>query len=101
MKEEQIESRSTNHGSPRRAARRLQRGLTILGALFVIAIIAAAAYFGYQRYTGGEDLPTCKNDHISCMRMCRRLATESTEAQKCQANCDGDLTRCERKTGER
>jgi hypothetical protein len=78
---------------------RSQRGLTILGALFVIAIIAIGGYFGYQWYLGGEDVPTCKNDHLACMRMCRRLTTESVEAQKCQSNCDGDLAACERRKG--
>jgi hypothetical protein len=71
--------------------------MTILGALFLIAIIAIGGYFGYQWYLGGEDAPTCKNDHVACMRMCRRLTTDSVESQKCQANCDGDLARCERK----
>jgi hypothetical protein len=82
-----------------RAPSRAQSGLTILGALFVIAIIAIGGYFGYQWYTGGEDAPTCKNDHIACMRMCRRLATDTAEAQKCQAACDRDLAGCERKPG--
>jgi hypothetical protein len=78
---------------------RSQNGLTILGALFLIAIIAIGGYFGYQWYLGGEDVPTCRNDHIACMRMCRRLSTESTESQKCQSACDRDLAGCERKTG--
>lgn len=78
---------------------RSQSGLTILGALFLVAIIAIGGYFGYQWYLGGEDVPTCKNDHLACMRMCRRLSTESVEAQKCQSNCDSDLAACERKKG--
>ena len=78
---------------------RSQSGLTILGALFLVAIIAIGGYFGYQWYLGGEDVPTCNNDHLACMRMCRRLSTESVEAQKCQSNCDSDLAACERKKG--
>jgi len=78
---------------------RSQSGLTILGALFLVAIIAIGGYFGYQWYLGGEDVPTCKNDQMACMRMCRRLTTESVEAQKCQSNCDSDLAACERKKG--
>lgn len=80
---------------------RSQSGLTILGALFVMAIIAVGGYYGYQWYLGGEEVPTCKNDHLSCMRMCRRLSSDTLEMQKCQAACDGDLAGCERKTGGR
>jgi len=80
---------------------RSQTGLSFFGALILVAIIAAGGYFGYQWYMGREEVPTCKDDHLSCMRMCRRLATDATEAQKCQANCDGDLSACERKIGAR
>jgi hypothetical protein len=78
-----------------------QWGLTILGTLFVIAILALGAYFGYQWYLGGEDVPTCKNDHTACLRMCRRLSGDTTEAQKCQSNCAQVAAECERKTGSR
>ena len=82
-------------------AMRRQRGLTFLGALFVVALIAVGGYFGYQWYMAREDAPTCKSDHLSCMRMCRRLTTDTAEAQKCQSNCDGELAACERRTGQR
>ncbi len=78
-----------------------QSGLTILGALFVIAILAVGGYFGYQWYFGGEDVPTCKNDHTACLRFCRRLSSDSAEAQKCQANCEQVAAECERKIGGR
>ena len=66
----------TSDGSLR--VRQAQSGMTILGALFLIALLAVGGYFGYQWY------------------MCRRLTSDSTEAQKCQSNCDGALAACER-----
>ena len=78
-----------------------QRGLSLPGALFLIAILAIGGYYGYQWYTGGEDLPTCKNDHTACMRMCRRMSGDTAEAQKCQANCERVMAECESKPGGR
>ena len=74
-----------------------QRGLSFFGALFFVAIIAAGGYFGYQWYMGREDVPTCKNDHTACLRMCRRMTTETAAAQTCQKNCDIVAAECERK----
>ena len=81
--------------------KRPQGGMTILGALIVIAILAAGAWYGYQWYLGGEDIPTCKNDQTACLRMCRRLSGDTAEAQKCQANCEQVAGECERKAGSR
>ena len=46
----------TSDGSLR--VRQAQSGMTILGALFLIALLAVGGYFGYQWYMGGEDAPT-------------------------------------------
>jgi hypothetical protein len=78
-----------------------QRGLTILGTLFLVAIIGIGGYFAYQWYLGGEQVPTCKNDHTACLRMCRRLSGDSPESQKCQANCEQVAAECARKIGQR
>lgn len=74
-----------------------QRGLTFLGALFFVAIIAVGGYFGYHWYMQQENVPTCKNDLTACMRMCRRTTTETATAQTCQKNCDIVVTECESK----
>ena len=78
-----------------------QRGLSFFGMLVVLLILGAGGYFAYQWYLERGDVPTCKDDLTACMRMCRRLSTESTEVQKCQAACERDAAACERKIGER
>jgi hypothetical protein len=80
---------------------RSQRGLSFFGALILFAIIAGGGYFGYQWYVARDDAPTCKNDFTACMRMCRRLSSESAEAETCQAGCERDVAACERKLNER
>jgi hypothetical protein len=80
---------------------RSQRGLSFLGALIVLAIAAAAGYYVYKWAIEGDDAPTCKNDMTACMRMCRRMTSESAEAQKCQAACEREAAECERKISER
>jgi hypothetical protein len=78
-----------------------QRGLSFFGMLVFLLILGAGGYFAYQWYLERGDTPTCKDNLTACMRMCRRLSTESTEFQKCQAACEGDASACERKIGER
>lgn len=78
-----------------------QRGSSFFGALILLLILGAGGYFGYRWYLEHGDTPTCKDDLTACMRMCRRLSTESADAQKCQAACERDATACERKVGER
>jgi predicted negative regulator of RcsB-dependent stress response len=78
-----------------------QRGSSFFGALILLLILGAGAYFGYQWYQERGNAPTCKDDLTACMRMCRRLSTESADIQKCQAACERDATACERKIGER
>jgi hypothetical protein len=100
MKGARIASRLTIHESRRGAGRRPERGLTFFGALFLLAVLAAGGYFGYQWYLGhAPEAPTCKDDFTACMRMCRRLTTETAEAQKCQARCEGESAACERRIG--
>jgi len=78
-----------------------QRGSSFFGMLIFLLIVGAGGYFAYQWYLERGDVPTCKDDLTSCLRMCRRLSTESAEAQKCQAACERDASACERKLSER
>jgi hypothetical protein len=74
-----------------------QRGLSLFGLVVILLIVGAGGYFAYQWYLERGDTPTCKDDLTACMRMCRRLSTESAEAQKCQAACESDAAACERR----
>jgi len=75
--------------------RRWQRGLGTLGALIVIALAAAAAYYIYLDVFGKDAAPTCKKELELCMQRCRKTTTDTTTAQACQADCRRESHLCE------
>jgi len=80
------------------AMRNTQSGMSSFGAIIVIAIAGAAAYFVYQGSFGGGEAPNCKSAFASCMQACRRNSTDEPTAQACQAACTREQTSCERAT---
>ena len=76
--------------------RNTQTGMSSFGALIVIAIAAAAAYYVYQGSIGGDVAPSCKSAFGSCMQACRRNSTDEPTAQACQATCTREQATCER-----
>jgi hypothetical protein len=73
-----------------------QRGLTLIGAVIVVAILAAAGYYLYSVIMETDTGPGCKDDFTLCMRYCRRTTTDDASAQKCQENCRQQFDECSR-----
>jgi len=73
-----------------------QRGLSLFGALVLLAIVAAAGYYLYHAVIEGEDDPGCNNTRLNCMKHCRRATTEAPAAQACQERCQRDYDECSR-----
>ena len=71
-----------------------QRGLSLIGNLVVLAILAGAGYYLYQ--TIMETDTGCKDALTSCMKHCRRTTADSTSAQACQDTCQRDSDACAR-----
>jgi len=73
-----------------------QRGLSLIGNLVVLAILAAAGYYVYKTIMETDTGPGCKDVLTSCMKHCRRSTTDSTGAQACQVTCQRDADACAR-----
>ena len=73
-----------------------QRGLSLIGNLVVLAIIAAAGYYVYKTIMEMDTGPGCKDALTSCMKHCRRSTSDSTSAQSCQETCQRDADACAR-----
>ena len=73
-----------------------QLGLSFIGNLVVVAILAAAGYFLYKTIMETDTGPGCKDALTLCMKHCRRSATDSTAAKTCQENCQRDADACAR-----
>jgi len=80
--------------SPRYA----QRGLGAFGALLILAIAAAAAYYVYMGVTGEGEEPSCRGTYTACQQNCRRTRTETVALQNCQDFCRRELNQCERQS---
>ena len=76
--------------------RRLQRGLSLFGALVIVAIAVVALYYVYKGVTGENDEPSCRSAYTSCLQNCRRTRTEAADLQRCQEGCQRDVDACER-----
>jgi hypothetical protein len=77
-----------------RAIRVVQRGLNSFGALVVIVVAVVAAYYVYQGVTGEDEVPSCDSQFESCMKLCRRTATDNDAMQTCQKKCEKDVEFC-------
>ena len=77
--------------------RNSQRGLGLFGTLVLLAIALAIGYYAYKSITGAGEPPSCKETFNTCMKTCRRDATEAPAAQACQEGCQRDQAGCERK----
>jgi hypothetical protein len=73
-----------------------QRGLSLIGNLVVLAILAAAGYYVYKTIMETDTGPGCKDALTSCMKHCRRSTSDSTSAQSCQETCQRDADACAR-----
>ena len=74
-----------------------QRGLGSFGMLIFVAIAVAVGYYAYKAISGGDDAPSCKSAFSTCMKICRRTATEAPAAQACQEDCRRESDACERR----
>ena len=74
----------------------MQRGLSLLGVLVIVAIAAVAFYFVYKGVTGDDEAPSCRSVHTDCLKNCRRTRTEAPDLQRCQEACQRDVDECER-----
>ena len=73
-----------------------QRGLSLIGNLVVLAILAAAGYYVYKTIMETDTGPGCKDALTSCMKYCRRSTIDSPGAQACQDTCQRDADACAR-----
>ena len=75
---------------------RSQRGLSSVGMLIVLAVVAALGYYAYKAILGEDEGPSCNSAFTACMQKCRRTTTEAPAAQVCQEACQRDQAACER-----
>jgi hypothetical protein len=80
-----------------RAAARAQQGMNLFGALVVLALAAAGAYYVYQRFNVQEELPSCAALLEGCVQHCSRTATDDDAAEACKRKCEADGKSCEAK----
>ena len=73
-----------------------QRGLSLIGNLVMLAILAGAGYYLYKTIMETDTGPGCKDALTSCMKHCRRSTTDATSAQACQDTCQRDADACAR-----
>jgi len=76
--------------------KRQQRGLSLIGNLIVVAILAGAGYYLYKTIMETDTGPGCRDALTSCMKYCRRSTTDSTGAQACQDTCKREADACAR-----
>jgi len=74
-----------------------QRGLSLFGALVIVAIGVVALYYAYKGVTGEDETPSCRSAHTDCLQYCRRTRTEAPASQSCQEGCQRDADECERR----
>ena len=74
-----------------------QRGLSLFGALIVVAIAVVAGYYVYKGVMGGDEAPSCNSAFSACLKNCRRTTTEAPAAQSCQQACQDDANECNRR----
>jgi len=73
-----------------------QRGLSLIGNLVVLAILAVAGYYLNKIINEVDTGPGCKDAFTLCMKHCRRSTTDSDSAQACQNACQRDADACAR-----
>ena len=73
-----------------------QRGLSLIGNLVILAILAGAGYYLYKIIMETDTGPGCKDAHTSCMKHCRRTTADSISALACQDACQRDADACAR-----
>jgi hypothetical protein len=73
-----------------------RRGLSFIGNLIVLAILAGAGYYLYKIIMETDTGPGCKDAHTSCMKHCRRSTADSISALACQDACQRDADACAR-----
>jgi hypothetical protein len=78
-----------------RAAARLQRGLNLFGALVVLALAAAGAYYVYRGIRAQDARPPCAGLLAGCMERCSRTAADNDAVEACQRKCQDDSKSCE------
>lgn len=74
--------------------RKQQRGLGWFGALIVLALAVAAAYYLYQEMVVGDATPSCAAEQNECLRKCRRASTDNASIQACQEGCRREADVC-------
>jgi hypothetical protein len=79
-------------------ARALQRGLSLLGALIVIAAAVAALYYVYEGTFFEPEDPSCDQLLTRCLAKCRRTSTEASQSKACQEGCARENSACEPKS---
>jgi hypothetical protein len=75
---------------------RIERGLSLIGNLVVLAILAGAGYYLYKTINEVDTGPGCKDALTACMKYCRRSTTDTDAAQACQDVCLRDADACAR-----
>jgi hypothetical protein len=71
-----------------------QRGLSLFGALLIVAIAVVALYYAYKGVTGESETPSCRSAHTDCLQYCRRTRTEAPALLSCQEGCQRDFDSC-------
>ena len=78
-----------------RAAERAQRGMNLLGALLVLALAAAGAYYVYLGVSAQDARPPCAGLLAGCMERCSRTAADNDTVEACRRKCQDDNKTCE------
>lgn len=74
--------------------RKPQSGLGWVGALIVLALAVAAAYYLYQEMVVGDATPSCAAVQNECLQKCRRASTDNASIQACQEGCRREADVC-------
>jgi hypothetical protein len=69
--------------------------MNLLGALVVLALAAAGAYYVYRGISAQDARPTCASLLAGCTERCSRTATDSDAVEACQRKCQDDSKSCE------
>jgi hypothetical protein len=76
----------------------VQRGLSLFGALVILAMAVVILYYAYTAITGGDGIPSCRSAHTDCLQNCRRTRIEAAALQSCQDFCQREAEVCERRS---
>ncbi len=67
---------------------RLQHGANLFGALLVLALAAAGAYYVYRSFSVDEQKPGCGSLLEGCVQRCRATTTDNDAMEACQTKCE-------------